>query len=66
MLSHRRPASETPLKWRFAGGPMMAHFSAIRILSLLTKKEKKTLSELNPLCQNSPDPRMQWLEMHKL
>ena len=21
---HHRPASETPFKWRFAGGPMMA------------------------------------------
>ena len=24
--SHHRPASETPFKWRFAGGPMMALF----------------------------------------
>ena len=24
MLGHQRPASETPFKWRFAGGPMMA------------------------------------------
>ena len=24
MLGHRRPASETPLQWHFAGGPMMA------------------------------------------
>ena len=24
MSSHYRPASETPFKWRFAGGPMMA------------------------------------------
>ena len=24
MLGHYRPASETPFKWRFAGGPMMA------------------------------------------
>ena len=22
-VSHHRPASETPLKWRFAGGPLM-------------------------------------------
>ena len=27
MLGHHRPASETPLKWRFAGGPMMSRFS---------------------------------------
>ena len=24
MLVHHRPASETPFKWRFAGGPLMA------------------------------------------
>ena len=26
MLGHHRPTSETPFKWRFAGGPMMARF----------------------------------------
>ena len=26
MLDHHRPASETPFKWRFAGGPMMVRF----------------------------------------
>ena len=26
MLGHYRPASETPLKWRFGGVPMMACF----------------------------------------
>ena len=26
MLGHHRPTSETPLKWRFAGGSMMARF----------------------------------------
>ena len=24
MLGHHRPASETPFKWRFTGGPLMA------------------------------------------
>ena len=24
MLGHHRPASETPFKWHFAGGPLMA------------------------------------------
>ena len=24
LVGHQRPASETSLKWRFAGGPMMA------------------------------------------
>ena len=26
MMGHYRHASETPFKWRFAGGPMMALF----------------------------------------
>ena len=26
MLGHHRPASETPFKWRFAGGPVMASY----------------------------------------
>ena len=25
LAGHQRAASETPFKWRFAGGPMMAH-----------------------------------------
>ena len=25
MLGHHHPSSETPFKWRFAGGPMVAH-----------------------------------------
>ena len=25
MLGHHRHASETPFKWRYPGGPMMAH-----------------------------------------
>ena len=25
MLGHHRPASETPCRWRFTGGPMMTH-----------------------------------------
>ena len=24
LAGHQRPASETPFKWRFAGGPMVA------------------------------------------
>ena len=24
LAGHQRPANETPFKWRFAGGPMMA------------------------------------------
>ena len=26
LASHQRPANETPFKWRFAGGPMMAQY----------------------------------------
>ena len=26
MLGHHRDASETPFKWRFGGGPIMARF----------------------------------------
>ena len=26
MLGHHRPASETPFKWCFAGGPLMVHY----------------------------------------
>ena len=28
---HYRPTSETPFKWRFAGGPMMAHFYMVTV-----------------------------------
>ena len=52
MLGHYRPASETPLKWRFAGGPMMASFwyylDPLSPHQLKTKR-KKTLSKLDPL-----------------
>ena len=73
MLGHHRPASETPFKWRFAGGQMMAHllngvslagrwwpiYSDIWILYPLNKtKKQKTLSNLDPLWQNFLDPRM--------
>ena len=59
MLGHHRSASETPFKWRFAGGPIMAHYSDIWILYPLINlkkkkgKEKKTLSNLDP-----SDPRI--------
>ena len=33
MLGHHRPASETPFKWCFAGGPMMAHFWRYLVIS---------------------------------
>ena len=54
MLGRHRHASETPFKWRFAGGPMMAAFSGTLILSPLInqkkkKKKKKTLLVMAPL-----------------
>ena len=44
MLGYHRPVGETPFLWRFAGWPMVAHFSGIWILYPLInlkKKEKK-------------------------
>ena len=34
MLGHHRYASETPFKWRFAGGPMIACLYSIRRFSI--------------------------------
>ena len=52
-LGHHRHPSETPFKWRFAGGPMMAHFfSDMWILSPLKKRKEKNVvrvEELDPL-----------------
>ena len=61
MLGHRRPASETPFKWRFAGGPMMTHYYwYLDPLSLIIWKnnKKKPQSELDSLWQNFLDPRL--------
>ena len=63
MLGHHRPASETPFKWRFACGPMMAYFIGIWILSpsLSEKKMKiKRCQSSIPLLQNFLDPHMSW------
>ena len=57
MLGNHRSVSETPFKWRFAGGPMMSHFKwHFDPLSIASKK--KTLSVLDPLGRNLLDPRM--------
>ena len=29
VLGHQRPASKTPLEWRFTGGPMMSHLRCL-------------------------------------
>ena len=45
MVGHHRPASETPLKWRFAGGSMVARFV-----------REKTHTKMCPLCRSFLDP----------
>ena len=52
MLGHHRPASETPFKWRFAGGPFKCPAnSGIWILPPLIKK-KKTYVKVGPSLTN--------------
>ena len=42
MLGNHRFVSETPFKWRFAGGPMMSHFKwHFDPLSIASKKKKR-------------------------
>ena len=50
MVGHYRHASEMPFQWSFAGGPMMAHFSGISILSPYpqVKKHKKIVASVGP------------------
>ena len=52
MLDHHRHASETPFKWRFAGGPMMACWwpalSGIWILPSLINSENKNVVKVGP------------------
>ena len=62
-LGNHRPASETPFKWRFAGGPMMAHlllylYHVSRHEQKKKEFKKKTLSNLDPSEKNFLDPRM--------
>ena len=40
MFGHHRPASETPFKWHFAGGQLMARYNGIWILPTLIKLKK--------------------------
>ena len=58
MLGHHRPTSETPFKWCFAGGPMMARFECyLTLVSTIFSAIKKRVSELDPLWQNFLDPQ---------
>ena len=56
-LGQHRPASETPLKWRFAGGPLMARHSGICILPSLIKLKKK----INVLKVGTPSDKTFWI-----
>ena len=39
LSGHRRPASETPFEWRFAGGPMMARIFMFAALVFVAKRK---------------------------
>ena len=44
---HYRPSSETPFKWRFAGGPMVAHsymFTGLPMRSNFTIIDKMNIA----------------------
>ena len=58
MLGNYRPASETPFKWRFAGGPMMARlwwYFDPPSPNLLKKSQSQSWTSS---CINFLDPRM--------
>ena len=55
---YHRHASETPLNWRFAGVPIMAHLFGSHLPSS-TKNKIKLLSKLDSLSHNFVDPRME-------
>ena len=51
MLGHHRLASETPFQWRFAGGPMIAHFRCYfdpPSPHQLKKKQEKNVGRVAP------------------
>ena len=54
-MRHHWPASETPFKWRFDGGLIIARFFVFDTLSY----HQKMLSKLDSLWQNFLDPRSQ-------
>ena len=62
LLGHHRsvPVSETPLKWRFAGGPTIDRFKCyLNSLSPHKKqKQKKTPSDVVRVWQSFLDPHM--------
>ena len=54
MLGHHRPASETPFKWRFAGGPMMALFKCYLDPLCPHRKKKKKKKKKKKLVRVGP------------
>ena len=60
MLGHLRPASETPFKWRFAGGPLMVANSGIWILPSLIKLKRNNAYKKR--CQSrTPSDKTFWI-----
>ena len=58
MFGHQRPASETPFKWRFAAGPMMARLYWY-LNHLSHHQQKKYVVKVGPPSEkNFLDPRM--------
>ena len=60
MLGHHWHASETPFKWRFAGGPMMARFYWY-LDSPSPHQHKKTLSKVDHSDKHSGHAHMKYL-----
>ena len=70
MLDHHRPASITPFKWRFTGGPIMAHFEVVFGFSL--PSATKTVARVGPLlttpfldARRYPQHIQKWLVWNK-
>ena len=55
MLGHHRSASKTPLKWRFADGPMMARL--YWYLDPLSPHQLKNIVKVGPPLKKNLDPR---------
>ena len=59
MLGQHRPASETPFKWRFAGGRWLTFGGIWSSLIISKKKEEKNVVGVGrPLAKLFMDPRM--------
>ena len=56
MLGYLPPASETPFKWRFAGGTVMAHFKWYFVHLSPHQMKKKVVKVGPPLTKLSASP----------